>query len=411
MTGQAGEVQGMDHELRGARRNVYLLTAAQAILGTIGPIVFSVGGVAGYQLLGDDKSLATAPLTGFNVGVALGAVFVAAMSRLLGRKQAFMVGAFLGAGGGIIAAYALFKSDFWLFALGMCVSGVAGGFTQKLRFAAADASPGFTSQGRFPGFSPAAWCRPCSARNWLSSPRMRWHRCSLPVPSSRLFRLVLRPLLSWRSCGCRTCVPPSGAAATGPVRPLREIVLESAVSHRHGLRHIHLRADDLHDDRCADCHGRRLRFLAGPGDARHPVACAGHVCPEFLYRHAGQPLRGGEGGCLRAGHADAVRAGRACRHCAVEFLGALILLGAGWNFGFIGSTAIVASSYRPQEADKVQGFHDIILFTAVALASFGSGKVLTAYGWDMLSAAVWPVTAFCLLLLISLFVAERRRTV
>jgi predicted MFS family arabinose efflux permease len=100
-------------------------------------------------------------------------------------------------------------------------------------------------------------------------------------------------------------------------------------------------------------------------------------------------------------------------HAGVElwnFWGALILLGAGWNFGFIGSTAIVASSYRPQEADKVQGFHDIILFSAVALASFGSGKVLTAYGWDMLSAAVWPVTAFCLLLLISLFVAERRRT-
>jgi predicted MFS family arabinose efflux permease len=93
-----------------------------------------------------------------------------------------------------------------------------------------------------------------------------------------------------------------------------------------------------------------------------------------------------------------------------NFWGALILLGAGWNFGFIGSTAIVASSYRPQEADKVQGFHDIILFTAVALASFGSGKVLTAFGWDMLSAAVWPVTAFCLLLLISLFFAEKRRS-
>ena len=74
-------------------------------------------------------------------------------------------------------------------------------------------------------------------------------------------------------------------------------------------------------------------------------------------------------------------------HAGIElwnFWGALVLLGAGWNFGFIGSTAIIASSYRPHEADKVQGFHDIILFATVALASFGSGKVLTAYGWDML---------------------------
>ena len=59
-----------------------------------------------------------------------------------------------------------------------------------------------------------------------------------------------------------------------------------------------------------------------------------------------------------------------------NFWGALVLLGLGWNLGFIGSTSIVAASYRPHEADKVQGFHDIILFGSVALASFASGKVL-----------------------------------
>ena len=159
-------VQDMDHELRGARRNVYLLTAAQAILGTIGPIVFAVGGVAGYQLLGDDKSLATAPLTGFNVGVALGAVFVAAASRLLGRKAAFMVGALLGACGGMLAAYRAFSERF----LAVCARPVhdrawPAGFTQKLRFAAADASPSSTNRGRFPGSWPAAWFPPCSGHS------------------------------------------------------------------------------------------------------------------------------------------------------------------------------------------------------------------------------------------------------
>src|SRR5690606_7698770 len=52
-----------------------------------------------------------------------------------------------------------------------------------------------------------------------------------------------------------------------------------------------------------------------------------------------------------------------------QFWTALILLGLGWNFGFIGSTAMVAESYRPSEKSKVQGFHDFVLFSSVAFAS------------------------------------------
>lgn len=136
-------VEGLERELSAARRNVFLLTIAQALLASSGPIVFSVGGLAGYDLLGDDKSLATAPLTGFNVGVALGAVLVAAAARLLGRTYGFIVGALIGAGGGLLAAIALFRGDFWLFALGFVLIGISSGFTQKIRFAAADASPSF----------------------------------------------------------------------------------------------------------------------------------------------------------------------------------------------------------------------------------------------------------------------------
>ncbi|MDK1482941.1 MFS transporter, partial [Sinorhizobium sp. 6-117] len=85
-----------------------------------------------------------------------------------------------------------------------------------------------------------------------------------------------------------------------------------------------------------------------------------------------------------------------------NFWGALVLLGLGWNFAFIGATAIIAQSYRPHEADKVQGFHDIVLFSTVASASFASGKVLSTYGWDVLNAVVWPVAGICLLLLLML---------
>ena len=100
----AHEAQGLDGQLRTAKRNVSLLTVAQAILGSAAPLSFSVGGLAGFQLLGADKSLATAPLTGFNIGVALGAIVVALASRFLGRRESFMVGALMGAIGGVVAA-------------------------------------------------------------------------------------------------------------------------------------------------------------------------------------------------------------------------------------------------------------------------------------------------------------------
>ncbi|TJV27632.1 MAG: MFS transporter, partial [Mesorhizobium sp.] len=64
---------------REARRTALILAASQAIIGSAAPIAISVGGLAGYYLLGSDKSLATAPITGFNVGVALGALPAAAI--------------------------------------------------------------------------------------------------------------------------------------------------------------------------------------------------------------------------------------------------------------------------------------------------------------------------------------------
>jgi MFS family permease len=89
-----------------------------------------------------------------------------------------------------------------------------------------------------------------------------------------------------------------------------------------------------------------------------------------------------------------------------NFWAALVLLGIGWNFGFIGSTAIVASSYRPHEADKVQGFHDIVLFGTVALSSFSSGKIFIAWGWSFINLVIWPVTILCLVVLLALILRK-----
>ena len=85
-----------------------------------------------------------------------------------------------------------------------------------------------------------------------------------------------------------------------------------------------------------------------------------------------------------------------------QFWTSLILLGLGWNFGFIGATAIVAEAYRPSERSKVQGFHDLVLFSSTAFASLMAGAAYNAGGWDMLNWIVFPVVAICLAALAAL---------
>ncbi|TIT14567.1 MAG: MFS transporter, partial [Mesorhizobium sp.] len=93
-----------------------------------------------------------------------------------------------------------------------------------------------------------------------------------------------------------------------------------------------------------------------------------------------------------------------------QFWTALILLGLGWNFGFIGATAMVAASYRPSEKSKVQGFHDFVLFGSVAFSSLMSGAIYNAWGWTMLNWVVFPVVALCFVALGTLrMVGSRER--
>ncbi|MEG0558532.1 MAG: MFS transporter, partial [Comamonas sp.] len=82
-----------------------------------------------------------------------------------------------------------------------------------------------------------------------------------------------------------------------------------------------------------------------------------------------------------------------------HFWGALILLGVGWNFGFIGATAMLTDCYRPAERAKVQALNDFLVFGTVALASFGSGQLLHSAGWNGINIGMLPLVAVVLVLL------------
>lgn len=396
----------LDRQLGAAKRNVFLLASAQAVLGSAAPLSISVGALAGYQLLGADKSLATAPVTGFNVGTALGAVGIAILSRFLGRQAAFMVGALLGAVGGGLATAALFQMNFWLFAIALMLIGMSGGFTQKIRFAAADASPSY--------FKPKAisWILGAGIVSAIIGPQLAiWAKdIFAPVTFAGTF-LALLPL-----CAIALVIltflklPPMAKAGSAdtPARPLMEIISNQrfATGMICGIGSYALMTFVMTGAPLAMVVGCGFPTeLATLGIQWHVIAMFG---PSFF---TGMII-------ARVGAEKVVALGlftlmgcAVIAHMGIElwnFWGALILLGIGWNFGFIGSTAIVASTYRPQEADKVQGFHDIFLFGTVALSSFSSGKVFTNYGWSFMNLFIWPVSVLCLVLIVMLLIRQRR---
>ncbi|MFD1743959.1 MFS transporter [Rhizobium helianthi] len=396
----------LDRQMSAAKRNVFLLACAQAVMGSAAPLAISVGSLAGYQLLGADKSLATAPVTGFNVGTALGAVGIAILSRFLGRQSAFMVGALLGAAGGGLATVALFQGNFWLFAVALLLIGMSGGFTQKIRFAAADASPSH--------FKPKAisWILGAGIVSAIIGPQLAiWAKDVFsPITFAGTF-LALLPL-SILALGIlfflKLPEPVKANETNAPARPLREIIANQrfATGMICGIGSYALMTFVMTGAPLAMVIGCGFPTeLATLGIQWHVIAMFG---PSFF---TGMIIS-------RIGAERVVALGlvtlMACAvvaHMGIElwnFWGALVLLGIGWNFGFIGSTAIVASTYRPQEADKVQGFHDIFLFGIVALSSFSSGKVFTSYGWSFMNLFIWPVAILCLVLIIMLML--RRKT-
>jgi len=73
-----------------------------------------------------------------------------------------------------------------------------------------------------------------------------------------------------------------------------------------------------------------------------------------------------------------------------NFWGALVLLGIGWNFLYIGGTTLLTDTYRPAEKAKAQGLNDMLVFVTMATSSFSSGLLLEKNGWQTLNYLAIP---------------------
>jgi predicted MFS family arabinose efflux permease len=92
-----------------------------------------------------------------------------------------------------------------------------------------------------------------------------------------------------------------------------------------------------------------------------------------------------------------------------HFWTALVLLGIGWNFAFIGATTMVTQCHRPEERNKVQAFNDFLIFGSMAIGSFSSGQLLALFGWTAVNGVVFPFILVAGVMLLWLSLRDRLR--
>ena len=389
-----------------ARRNALVLAAAQAIVGSAAPVAISTGGLAGTWLLLSDKSWATLPVTGFNVGVAVGALPAAALMRAIGRRLGFSTGALVVSIGGLCAGFALLAQSFWLFVAAMMLVGCGNSFTQQYRFAATDGAPR-DYQARAIGLVLAGGMFAA-----VIGPQMVNFTTDLFRPAEfagaffgvSILGLIGVVILS-RLRVPEVPVLQASDAPAEPARPLREIVAQprflTALAcgvGSYAMMSFIMTGAPLAIVACG--HPQSIGFY---GIQWHVMAMFG---PSFftgrLITRYGKERIIGAGLVILLLSFAVFLSGIA----VWQFWLGLILLGLGWNFGFIGATAMVAETHRPSEKNKTQGFHDFVLFTTVALSSFMSGRVLVAGGWETMNMVAVPIALVCLVAI----VIEARRS-
>ncbi|MDR3002765.1 MAG: MFS transporter, partial [Acidovorax sp.] len=297
---------------------------------------------------------------------------------------------------GLVAAQGIAQSNFVLFCLGTAMAGFYGACVQSYRFAATEAVGLASRQAQ-----AISWVMVGGLIAAIIGPQVViWTRDALPMTpfagsfySQALLALLALPLLA----GLRL-PPPAPKTVATDARALAEIartpqfvVAAAAGVVSYGLMAFLMTAAPMAMVGCGHSVGE-----AALGIQWHVLAM---FAPSFftgkLIARFGKRRITALGLVLIAASGLLAMAGLALTH----FWGSLVLLGLGWNFGFIGATALLTECYRPSERAKVQALNDFLVFGTVAMASFGSGQLMHSVGWAKINAGMLPLIALVLVLL------------
>ena len=388
-----------------ARSNVVRLAAAQALTGANSAVIFATGSIVGATLA-PDVSLATVPLSMFVLGLATGTLPTGAISRAYGRRVAFIIGTGFGVLTGLLGALAILRGSFALFCCATFLGGLYGAVSQSYRFAAAD--------GASPAFRPKAvsWVMAGGVFAGVLGPQLVQWTMDIWPPLLFAFSFLMQAAVALVAMAILSGVdaPKPAPADLHGGRPLLEIVrqprfIAAAICGivAYPTMNLVMTSAPLAMKIC----GLSVSD-SNFGIQWHIVAM---YAPSFftgsLIARFGAPKVVAAGLLLEAGAATIGLSGITALH----FWATLIVLGIGWNFGFVGASALVLETHRPQERNKVQAFNDFLVFGMMAVGSFSSGQLLANYGWSAVNLVVFPpvVLGLAVLLVASLALRQQPR--
>ena len=386
--------------LREQRGNIVRLTLAQALAGANSAVIYAVGAIVGAGLA-PDKALATLPISIFVVGMAACILPAGTLARHHGRRAAFLAGTAGGVLAGLLAALAVVQGSFWLFCLATFLGGAYAAVVLSFRFAAADCVA--------PEWQPRALSiiMVGGVAAGVIGPQLVTYTMELWPPHMFAATFIVQALVALLSAtvlmGVRLPMPTAAEIAGG--RPLAQIVRQprfvvaatcGAVSYM--LMNFLMTAAPL------------AMRMSGHSQESSNLGLQWHIiamyAPSFFT--GGLITRFGAGRVVAVGLA-LIALSAAVGLAGVDvphFWGTLVLLGVGWNFGFVGASALVLQCHRPEEKTRVQALNDFIVFGTMAVGSFASGGLLAAYGWDVV---LWVSFAPLALAVAALALAARLR--
>lgn len=377
--------------------NFALLLGANAILGTALPMLIVLGGLAGL-LLAPAPGFATLPVSVSTLaGLAAAAPFSLFMGRY-GRQGGFVLGAVFAAAGGAAGLAAMMQSSFLLLLTGHALLGAALACFQFFRFAAAEVVP---DRWKSVAISLMLTSGLIAA---LVGPEVfaRTKDALAPIPFAGAYGAIVAlsaigtvPLLFLRELGRVRVSTDAPSPALDVLAVLRRRTVAVAIfagAISQGVMVLLMVPTPIVMVGCGFG-----TATAGTVVGWHVVAMfAPSFVTGFLVKRFGASVIVYAGLALLAVAALIAVAGLTLPHFYVS----LIVLGVGWNFGFIGATSLLADALAPEERATVQGINDTAIGLASTIASFASGALVAGFGWTVLALASLPIvlaTALALL--------------
>ena len=387
---------------RRAKRNVIVLVLAQAILGAQMPMIFVVAGLAGKQLA-SNICWATLPITIIILGSVTTASWLSPLMQSRGRRFGFYIGAIGGAFGAAIAAYGLYIGSFTVLLIGSYFTGIYMSAQGFYRFAATDtASDSFKPKAIsyvMAGGLISAILGPQLNKlvdgNFVV-PFLGTYLAIVVLNLVGMFLFLALDLPKGSRSEPKLDNPPIARTRRQLLKDPSIVVAMIVGLVSYSLMNLVMTSTPLAVVGCGYALDQANDIVSAHVLAMFaPSFFMGHLIVRFGVRTimaTGLFILTAAGLAALAGEnlADANQPS------LISFYAAVILLGLGWNFGFIGATTLLTSSHAPHERGVVQGLNDMVVFGSVMLASLASGGLMNCSGgspiegWTAVNFAMAP---------------------